>query len=120
MDTFMCYGAVVPDGYGVCYNPRPNNIIVCIAAFKASPETQADYFANTLEGSLLQMQELCTKTKDAFDLIADRLRNTSVSNGSSCDKVESFGTQMTNNNNNVRPKQTENHVKSNGQRENDH
>lgn len=80
MDTFMCYGPVVPDGYGVCYNPRPNNMIVCISAFKETPATQSDYFANTLEGSLLQMQELCTKTKGDFDNISEKLRNTSVRN----------------------------------------
>lgn len=78
----MSYGPVVPDGYGVCYNPRSHNIIVCITAFKANPDTQADYFANTLEGSLLQMQELCSKTKDNFDIITERLRNASLQNGS--------------------------------------
>lgn len=116
MDTFMCYGPVVPDGYGVCYNPRPNNIIVCISAFKANPETQADYFANTLEGSLLQMQELCNKTKDTFDLIAERQRNTPVNNGSVAGFVDgSLEEQKANNNNIVRPKQVENHAKTNGQ-----
>ena len=58
----MSYGPVVPDGYGVCYNPHPNNIVVCIAAFKSNAETQSDHFALTLESSLLQMQELCRKT----------------------------------------------------------
>ena len=62
MDAFMSYGPVVPDGYGVCYNPHPNNIVVCIAAFKSNAETQSDHFALTLESSLLQMQELCRKT----------------------------------------------------------
>lgn len=65
MDAFMCYGPVVPDGYGVCYNPRPHDIIVCISAFKTHSETQADYFAYTLEGSLLQMQELCLKCSES-------------------------------------------------------
>ena len=58
----MSYGPVVPDGYGVCYNPHPHNIVVCIAAFKSHAGTQSDHFALTLESSLLQMHELCLKT----------------------------------------------------------
>ena len=58
----MSYGPVVPDGYGVCYNPHPHNIVVCICAFKSNAETQSDHFALTLESSFLQMQELCLKT----------------------------------------------------------
>lgn len=81
MDTFMCYGPVVPDGYGVCYNPHAYNIIVCISAFKSNAETQADYFAYTLEGSLLQMQELCRKTTEDIDNLTAKLRNTTVANG---------------------------------------
>ena len=82
MDTFMCYGPVVPDGYGVCYNPHPNDIIVVISAFKSHAETQSDYFAYTLEGSLLQMKELCLKTREDYDAVADKIRNTSLHNGS--------------------------------------
>ncbi|KAL4240511.1 hypothetical protein ACF0H5_001302 [Mactra antiquata] len=80
MDTFMCYGPVVPNGYGVCYNPHPNKIIVCISAFKSDEETQSDYFAYTLEGSLLQMQELCRKTSEQNDG-TEKLRNTATKNG---------------------------------------
>lgn len=65
MDAFMCYGPVVPDGYGVCYNPHPHNILVCITSFKSHSETRSDYFAYTLESSFLQMQELCLKTSEA-------------------------------------------------------
>lgn len=81
MDTFMCYGPVVPDGYGVCYNPHPHDIIVCISAFKSFAETQSDYFAYTLEGSLLQMQELCYKISENTENGVDEVRKSSVSNG---------------------------------------
>ena len=64
MDAFMCYGPVVADGYGVCYNPHPHNILVCITSFKRHSETRSDYFAYTLESSFLQMQELCLKTSE--------------------------------------------------------
>ena len=64
MDAFMCYGPVVPDGYGCCYNPHPNSILVCISSFKSHTETRSDYFAFTLEGSFLQMHELCLKASE--------------------------------------------------------
>ena len=61
MDAFMCYGPVVPDGYGICYNPHSDYILVCISSFKSSDETDSAFFAATLEGSMLQMKELCLK-----------------------------------------------------------
>ena len=64
MDAFMCYGPVVPDGYGVCYNPHPEWILVCVTSFKRHHDTHSDHFAFTLESSLLQMQELCLKTRE--------------------------------------------------------
>lgn len=65
MDAFMCYGPVVPDGYGICYNPHSDYILVCISSFKSSDETDSAFFAATLEGSMLQMKELCLKTNQS-------------------------------------------------------
>ena len=75
MDAFMCYGPVVPDGYGVCYNPHQHNIVVCIAAFRSHADTQSDYFALTLEGSFLQMAELCRKEQEDAEGDVIKLRN---------------------------------------------
>ena len=58
------YGAVVPDGYGCSYNPMSNSILFCITSFFSSPETSSDFFARSLEGSLLQMRELCIKLNE--------------------------------------------------------
>ncbi len=30
-EMFCCYGPVVPDGYGVCYNPRPGHVLFCVS-----------------------------------------------------------------------------------------
>ncbi|XP_016111094.1 choline O-acetyltransferase-like [Sinocyclocheilus grahami] len=30
-EMFCCYGPVVPDGYGVCYNPRPAHVLFCVS-----------------------------------------------------------------------------------------
>ncbi|KAH9512894.1 hypothetical protein Btru_036944 [Bulinus truncatus] len=58
-DYWMGYGAVVPDGYGCCYNPKPDHIIFSVAAFNSCIETSSEMFAHSLESSLLQMAELC-------------------------------------------------------------
>ncbi|KAH9361028.1 hypothetical protein HPB48_002890 [Haemaphysalis longicornis] len=55
------YGAVVPDGYGCAYNICPDHVFFCVSSFFSSPETSSDFFALSLEGSLLQMRELCLK-----------------------------------------------------------
>ncbi len=59
MDAFMCYGPVVPDGYGICYNPHPNEMVVAVTSFSSCGETRSDHFAFTLESSFRQMRELC-------------------------------------------------------------
>jgi len=43
---------VVPDGYGICYNPMPQNISFCVSAWNLSPETSAKKFIAGLEESL--------------------------------------------------------------------
>ncbi|KAK8773327.1 hypothetical protein V5799_012140 [Amblyomma americanum] len=55
------YGAVVPDGYGCAYNVGADQVSFCVSSFFSSPETSSDFFALSLEGSLLQMRELCLK-----------------------------------------------------------
>ena len=54
----MCYGPVVPDGYGVCYNPKEDFILFCISSFVPCGETKSDYFADVLMSSLRQMKEM--------------------------------------------------------------
>lgn len=53
------YGAVVPNGYGCSYNPCENRIVFCIASFHDCLETDSGKFADTLQESLLEMQQLC-------------------------------------------------------------
>ena len=58
-DSFMFYGPVVPDGYGACYNPLPEQILVFITCFEQCPDTDPQMFAFSLESTFLQMRELC-------------------------------------------------------------
>ncbi|XP_054156142.1 choline O-acetyltransferase-like [Oppia nitens] len=55
------YGPVVPDGYGCSYNITADDIQFSISSFFSSTETSSDFFALSLEGSLLQMREICIK-----------------------------------------------------------
>ncbi|XP_068244229.1 carnitine O-acetyltransferase-like isoform X1 [Palaemon carinicauda] len=57
-EAFMCFGPLVPDGYGCCYNPRPNNIMFGTSAFNSSPETDSATFREALEKSLMDMHDV--------------------------------------------------------------
>ncbi|XP_051503513.1 choline O-acetyltransferase-like isoform X1 [Myxocyprinus asiaticus] len=60
-EMFCCYGPVVPNGYGACYNPQADHIIFCVSSFSDSAETSSDLFVKALEGCLKEMQDLCRK-----------------------------------------------------------
>lgn len=57
-DSFMCYGPVVPDGYGCCYNPRPEDIFFSCSSFNSCNQTSSKNFAKTLQKMLCKMLEL--------------------------------------------------------------
>ncbi|XP_072881681.1 choline O-acetyltransferase isoform X1 [Hemitrygon akajei] len=61
MDGFLFYGPVVPDGYGVAYNPRFDHIIFCISSFNNCKETSSSMFAKSVERSFKEMKDLCVK-----------------------------------------------------------
>ncbi|VVD03862.1 unnamed protein product, partial [Leptidea sinapis] len=54
--TFMGYGAVVPDGYGCSYNPKPDCVIFCISSFVPSSLTNTDAFTQSLAEALDSMK----------------------------------------------------------------
>jgi len=59
--SFMGYGAVVPDGYGVSYNPYPDSFIFCICSFHSCSKTDSRRFASVLQESLKEMKLLFIK-----------------------------------------------------------
>ncbi|XP_018413912.1 PREDICTED: choline O-acetyltransferase [Nanorana parkeri] len=61
MEMFCCYGPVVPNGYGACYNPQPEDILFCISSFRDCKETLSSMFAKAVEESLSDMGDLCLK-----------------------------------------------------------
>lgn len=56
--SFMGYGAVVPDGYGVSYNLQNDHIIFAICSFFSCQETNSRRFCQELAGSLQEMRDL--------------------------------------------------------------
>ncbi|XP_043487685.1 carnitine O-acetyltransferase-like isoform X2 [Polistes fuscatus] len=56
--SFMCYGPVVPDGYGCCYNPRSDDILFACSSFNSCKETDTKKFAEILRQTLCRMRNL--------------------------------------------------------------
>ncbi|XP_048027235.1 choline O-acetyltransferase-like isoform X2 [Megalobrama amblycephala] len=63
-EMFCCYGPVVPNGYGVCYNPQPDRILFCVSSFRESKETCSGLFVRALDEGLQDMMRLCRKHTD--------------------------------------------------------
>ncbi|XP_062855357.1 carnitine O-acetyltransferase-like [Trichomycterus rosablanca] len=61
-DCYMCIGPMVPDGYGVCYNPMDDHINVAVTAFNSCEDTNATKLACFLEDALLDMKALLEQT----------------------------------------------------------
>uniref|UniRef100_A0A7N8WMD5 Choline O-acetyltransferase n=1 Tax=Mastacembelus armatus TaxID=205130 RepID=A0A7N8WMD5_9TELE len=53
MEMFCCYGPVVPNGYGACYNPQSDHIIFCVSSFWENTETSSTVFAKALNEVIL-------------------------------------------------------------------
>jgi carnitine O-acetyltransferase len=56
--AFMCYGPLVPNGYGCCYNPTKNEMSFGISAMNSSAETNAEKFKIALQEVLMDMQKV--------------------------------------------------------------
>ena len=71
-DSFICYGAVVPDGYGCSYNVRSDYLLFCIASFKTCQTTNSQGFAESLVDTLYEIRDLCTLVQRQEQTIALR------------------------------------------------
>ncbi|KAM3606652.1 uncharacterized protein V6R79_020638 [Siganus canaliculatus] len=61
VEMFCCYGPVLPNGYGACYNPQADHIIFSVSSFHESPQTCSAEFVECLVQGLLDMRDLCNK-----------------------------------------------------------
>uniref|UniRef100_A0A667XV44 Choline O-acetyltransferase n=1 Tax=Myripristis murdjan TaxID=586833 RepID=A0A667XV44_9TELE len=64
LEMFCCYGPVVPNGYGACYNPQADHIIFCVSSFRESTETSSAVFVKALEEGLLEIRDLLDMYSD--------------------------------------------------------
>ncbi|TNN83756.1 Choline O-acetyltransferase [Liparis tanakae] len=62
---FCCYGPVTPNGYGACYNPKPDHIIFSVSSFWENTETNSAVFVKVLNDGLLDIRDLCNRTSAA-------------------------------------------------------
>uniref|UniRef100_A0A3Q0SS72 Choline O-acetyltransferase n=1 Tax=Amphilophus citrinellus TaxID=61819 RepID=A0A3Q0SS72_AMPCI len=61
VEMFCCYGPVVPNGYGACYNPQSDHIIFSVSSFRESQQTCSAEFVKCLVQGLWDMRDLCNK-----------------------------------------------------------
>ncbi|XP_072228709.1 carnitine O-acetyltransferase [Leuresthes tenuis] len=64
-DCVMCFGPVVPDGYGVCYNPMNDHINFALSSFSSCKETSAAHLAQAVEDALMDMRAVLQETPRA-------------------------------------------------------
>ncbi|PIO70831.1 Choline/Carnitine O-acyltransferase, partial [Teladorsagia circumcincta] len=57
-NCYLCYGAVVRDGYGCSYNLQNDTIIFAPSAFKSNPRTNLAAFKESIRSSLYDMRSL--------------------------------------------------------------
>lgn len=62
VEMFCCYGPVLPNGYGACYNPQSDYILFSVSSFHESPETHSAEFIKCLVQGLVDMRDLCNKS----------------------------------------------------------
>ncbi|XP_022598040.1 choline O-acetyltransferase-like [Seriola dumerili] len=71
VEMFCCYGPVVPNGYGACYNPQSDHIIFCVSSFWENTETSSAVFVKVLNEGLLEIRDLCNRSSAAATKLAD-------------------------------------------------
>lgn len=64
-DCVMCFGPIVPDGYGVCYNPMNDHINFAVSSFNTCKDTNAAHLAQAVDGALLDMRTLLEQSPRA-------------------------------------------------------
>eukprot|EP00095_Tigriopus_kingsejongensis_P010617 maker-scaffold795_size96016-snap-gene-0.24 protein:Tk10617 transcript:maker-scaffold795_size96016-snap-gene-0.24-mRNA-1 annotation:"carnitine o-acetyltransferase isoform x2" len=62
-ESFVCFGPLVMDGYGCCYNIRDYDFLIGLSAMKSCPETNVSTFHDVLEECLNHMHDICVATQ---------------------------------------------------------
>ena len=56
-DICLGFGAVVPDGYGVCYDPQKKKFLICVSSYFDCSDTDSKLFTTKLEESFREMRD---------------------------------------------------------------
>lgn len=56
-EAVLVFGPVVPDGYGLCYNPQETQILIGVSAFNNSPQTDSKKMIGALKDSFRDMRD---------------------------------------------------------------
>lgn len=51
-EALLCFGPVVPDGYGVCYNPMESRFVYAVSSYNSHPKTHAGDLGECLAKAL--------------------------------------------------------------------
>ncbi|CAB1338652.1 unnamed protein product [Coregonus sp. 'balchen'] len=82
VEMFCCYGPVVPNGYGCCYNPQSDHLLFSVTSFHGSTETCSAVFIRALDEGLVEMRDLCKKSnKPQSNAAAAALKTVEKSQG---------------------------------------
>ena len=57
-EAVVCFGPLVMDGYGCCYNIREHDLLFGLSCMKSCEETNVKIFKEAMEQSLLEMHDL--------------------------------------------------------------
>jgi len=60
-ESFVCFGPLVMDGYGICYNIRERDLILGLSSMLSCRETHLGDFRAAVEDSLVAMHDLFVK-----------------------------------------------------------
>ena len=66
--SFVCFGPLVADGYGVCYNIREHDLILGLSSMHSCGETNLGDFRRAIESCLVAMHDLCVQHGRAANL----------------------------------------------------
>lgn len=62
-DVLLCFGPVVDDGYGICYNPMGQYINFSVSSWNNCKDTDTNTFIKSLKESLLDASQLLIQTQ---------------------------------------------------------
>lgn len=61
--SLLFFGPVVPDGYGICYNPQERELLVGVSSYNSCSDTvSATDMADSIRDSLLSMRDVLAST----------------------------------------------------------